>query len=314
MSGLQVLQPGVLSLLQDRGRYGWHHIGLTNGGPVDGLAMQLANRLLGNDPAATCIEISIGGLELEARLDTCIACTGGDAPMHLNGRAAAHWRGHTLRAGDRLAIGYARRFCRSYLAVAGGFQVEPQFGSTATVVREGIGGAGGKPLARGDLLPCAASPGHQLLQLAAGDIPQYRDTVSLRVIPGYQLRHFPRQQRRRLFTSEYTVTERCDRMGYRLRGPVIGCDIDGILSEGIGHGAIQIPADGQPIVLMNDRQTIGGYPKIGSVLSLDTSRLGQLSRGGRVRFEPISAVAAGEVLRLQYQQLKRLGLQPVREA
>ena len=120
----------------------------------------------------------------------------------------------------------------------------------------------------------------------------------MRVIPGYQQRHFSRYQQRRFFSHAFEVSERCDRMGYRLEGPAIHCDIEGILSEGICFGAIQVPADGQPIVLLNDRQTIGGYPKIGSALSLDCAHLAQLRPGGTVHFAPISPHAAHNALHL----------------
>ena len=128
--------------------------------------------------------------------------------------------------------------------------------------------------------------------------PHYPDSATVRVIPGYQQAHFSRLQQRRFFSHGYTVSDRCDRMGYRLEGPAIDCDIDGILSEGVCQGAIQIPADGQPIVLLNDRQTIGGYPKIGSALSLDTAALSQLTPGGTVYFTPISPHAAHNALHL----------------
>jgi allophanate hydrolase subunit 2 len=122
--------------------------------------------------------------------------------------------------------------------------------------------------------------------------------VTVRVIPGYQQAHFSRLQQRRFFSHAYTVSDRCDRMGYRLEGAAIACDIDGILSEGICFGAIQIPADGQPIVLLNDRQTIGGYPKIGSALSLDAARLSQLRPGGTVHFAPVSPYGAHNALHI----------------
>ncbi len=311
MSGFKVLQPGVLSLLQDAGRFGQHGIGLTNGGPVDAEAMHIANLLLGNNSNATCLEISFGGLELEAQLATVIAYTGGDAPLTINGEEKSSWRCYQLEPGDRVSVGFATAFCRSYLAVAGGFNIPQQFGSTATVVREGVGGIGGDKLSKGELLPCEPRTDHPLLQLANVCIPHYSDDIVVRVIPGYQHEHFPRLQQRRFYGGEYTVTDRADRMGYRLRGPIIDCDIEGILSEGICQGAIQIPADGQPIVLMNDRQTIGGYPKIGAALSLDTARLSQLTPGARVRFEPIDSFAANNALQLQHYRLDNLPLEPV---
>jgi len=307
MSGLLVKQPGVLSLLQDGGRYGQHRIGLTTGGPLDASAMSWANRLVGNDPAATALEASFGGLELEAQTDTLIAITGGDQPLSINGEELPGWRSHRIKTGDRISLGFAQQFCRSYLAVAGGFQVEPRFGSTATVVREGIGGLDGGKLAAAQLLPCRPENPAPCLQLATP--PQYSSSIEIRVIPGYQQHAFGDLQQRRFFSGEYTVTDRADRMGYRLEGPVIECEIEGILSEGICSGAIQIPADGQPIVLLQDRQTIGGYPKIGAALSLDTARLAQLMPGGSVRFTAITPYEAHNALNLAASRFSRTQLE-----
>ena len=306
MSGLLVKLPGVLSLLQDGGRFGQHRIGLTSGGPLDATAMGWANRLVGNDPAATALEASFGGLELEAQTDTLIAITGGDQALSINGEELPGWRSHRVKTGDRITLGFAQQFCRSYLAVAGGFQVKPQFGSTSTVVREGIGGLDGNKLDVAQLLPCRSERALPCLQLARP--PQYCTTIEIRVIPGYQQDSFGDLQQRRFFSGEYTVTDRADRMGYRLEGPVIECNIEGILSEGICSGAIQIPADGQPIVLLQDRQTIGGYPKLGAALSLDTARLAQLMPGGHVRFTAISPFDAHNALNLAASRFSRTQL------
>jgi biotin-dependent carboxylase-like uncharacterized protein len=306
MSGLLVKLPGVLSLLQDGGRFGQHRIGLTSGGPLDAVAMRWANRLVGNDPAATALEASFGGLELEAQTNTLIAITGGDQALSINGEELPGWRSHRVKTGDRITLGFAQQFCRSYLAVAGGFQLKPQFGSTSTVVREGIGGLDGNKLDVAQLLPCQSEEALPCLQLAKP--PHYHSSIEIRVIPGYQQHAFGDLQQRRFFSGEYTVTDRADRMGYRLEGPVIECNIEGILSEGICSGAIQIPADGQPIVLLQDRQTIGGYPKIGAALSLDTARLAQLMPGGRVRFTAISPYEAHNALNLAASRFSRTQL------
>ncbi|MDH4039115.1 MAG: biotin-dependent carboxyltransferase family protein [Gammaproteobacteria bacterium] len=297
---LEVIAPGVLSLLQDRGRFGAHRIGLTNGGPLDPEAFNYCNRLLGNDPGSTLVEISFGGGHFRPTVDTFICVTGASMPLTINGAEMPLWAVLPVKAGDDIRLDFAERGCRAYLGTAGGFSVAPSFGSTATVVRENIGGLGGDKLKAGDSLPCAAVSGRRCYYLPPEHQPRYQDMVTLRVIPGYQQAHFSRLEQRRFFSHGYTVSERCDRMGYRLEGPAIACDIEGILSEGICLGAIQIPADGQPIVLLNDRQTIGGYPKIGSALSLDTARLAQLRPGGTVHFAPISPHGAHNALHLAH--------------
>jgi biotin-dependent carboxylase-like uncharacterized protein len=294
----KVLQPGILSLLQDSGRRGQQHIGLTNGGPLDREAFDYCNRLLGNTWNSTAIEISFGGLQLQAEVDTFVCVTGADMPLRINGTERPLWSVHPVAAGDSISLDFSENGCRSYLGVADGFTIEPSFGSTATVMRENIGGLRGDKLQAGDQLPCNPVRKRKHYYLEPEHQPRYQNTITVRVIPGYQERHFSRLQQRRFFSHAYTVSDRCDRMGYRLEGPAIKCDIEGILSEGICFGAIQVPADGQPIVLLNDRQTIGGYPKIGSAVSLDAARLAQLRPGGSVHFAPISPYGAHNALHL----------------
>ncbi len=295
---LQILQPGILSLLQDGGRYGKNRIGLTTGGPLDGEAFEYCNRLLGNNPGASCLEVSFGGLQLQAQVDSFVCVTGADTPLQIDGADRSLWEVHPLLAGQTLALGFSRHGCRNYLGVANGFKVAPSFGSTATVMREKIGGLNGGKLQAGDRLDCDEVHSRKRLYLPLFRQPRYQDQITVRVVPGYQQHFFSRLDQRRFFSHAFTVTDRCDRMGYRLEGPAIHCELDSMLSEGICHGAIQIPADGQPIVLLNDRQTIGGYPKIGSTLSLDAARLAQLRPGGVVHFAAITPHAAHNALHL----------------
>ncbi|TNF90279.1 MAG: biotin-dependent carboxyltransferase [Gammaproteobacteria bacterium] len=310
MSGLTVTQPGLLSLLHDHGRYGAHNLGLTTGGPLDYIAFDWANRLLGNDSAATCIEVSFGGLVLEANLDTSFVITGAEAPCKLNGSEIPQWQTLDINSGDKLEIGFASRGTRIYLAVAGGFDIEPSFGSSSTVVREKIGGLNGDKLQAGDHLPCRAVKLAGHCRLPENERPSYGEFASLRVVTGYQQAAFDPLQQWRFFNSEYRLTDRCDRMGFRLEGETVHSGMVSMLSEGICHGAIQIPADGQPIVLMNDRQTIGGYPKIGAVIPLDTARLAQLSPGATVRFEKISIEQAHNIHCLEQARFARTTPQP----
>lgn len=289
MSGFKVIQPGLLTLIQDAGRYGHHRIGLTTGGPLDANAFKWANRLLGNPLNCSMLEVSIGGLVLEAEVSTYLVVTGAAMPLKINGQEQDRWHSHRVKPGDRIELGFSTQGARAYLAVCGGFRVAPRFGSSATVTREGIGGlCNGNKLQQGDYLPCNEQTTNKAFRLPEKHRPEYSDNISLRVITGYQQQAFSDADKRMFFSSEYKVTDRADRMGYRLAGPEVKPSIDGILSEGICHGAIQIPADGQPIVLLNDRQTIGGYPKIGSMISLDTARIAQLLPGAKVHFEEIT--------------------------
>ena len=288
MSGFKVIQPGILTLIQDSGRFGHHRIGLTTGGPLDADAFNWANRLVDNPLNTTALEISVGGLVLEAEVNTCLVLTGAEMPLKINGIEQDRWHAHQVKEGDRIEVGFTTQGARAYLAVSGGFQIEHSFSSAATVTRESLGGLSGEKLQQGDHLSCAEIDDRKAFRLAEHHRPVYQDQISLRVITGYQQHTFSDVAKRVFFSSEYEVTDRADRMGYRLSGPEVKSSIDGILSEGICHGAIQIPADGQPIVLLNDRQTIGGYPKIGSMISMDTARMAQLMPGAKVSFEEIS--------------------------
>jgi len=194
------------------------------------------------------------------------------------------------------------------LAVSNGFTISDSFGSTSTVCREGVGGLSGQKLKAGEILPCSSKYRTKNLTLIDKLRPTFSDEVVLHTVPSYQQQHFSSHQQRLFFSSEYKVSKNFDRMGYRLEGQKISCDIDGVLSEGICHGAVQVPADGQPIVLMNDRQTIGGYPKIGAVSSVDTAKLGQLSQGCKVRFEPISMDQAHNLFHLNLSSFNRTKL------
>ncbi len=296
LMGFNVVKPGILALLQDKGRFGQSHIGLTTGGPLDPVAFAWANRLLSNsENQNTCIEITMGGLSLTAQVDTYIALCGAPMPLEINDKKKDLWRVHPVKTGDKIDIGFTSRGLRAYLAVKQGFNIQSQFGSTATVVRESIGGLVGSALQAGDTLPCVGIEKYNLHCLAANHIPAYNRHVLLRTIPCYQHKHFSRQQKQRFFNSYYRVNENIDRMGYRFDGNKIETSLNGILSEGISLGAIQIPADGQPIVLLQDRQTIGGYPKIGTVVTADLAKLSQLSPGCTVNFRPVSVETAQRI-------------------
>lgn len=305
----EVIQPGMLSLLQDEGRYGQHAIGLTTGGPMDPLAYRLCNRLLRNADNCTALEVSFGGLSLQAKIDTFICVTGANMPLLINDKEHALWQVHKVLAGDVIRMDYATEGCRSYFGTADGFDIPHSFGSSATVVREHIGGLSGEKIKPGDILPCPGVSHRSTLAVPLPLQPSYVKDIRVRVIPGYQEPQFDRIQQRRFYSNQFTVSDRCDRMGYRLEGSPVQCQIEGILSEGICYGAIQIPADGQPIVLLNDRQTIGGYPKIGSALSLDAAKLAQMTPGASVHFEPISIHAAHNALHMAHSLAHRLPLE-----
>lgn len=326
---LKVVSPGTLSLLQDAGRFGMTGLGLTQGGPLDGHSFAWANALVGNPLHSTVIEHSIGGLIVQASAGCTVAVTGAVLPLLLNGKAVACWQALTLKAGDELELGYMTQGLRAYLAVSGGFDVPLQFGSSATVMREGVGGLhqDGSKLAAGDQVPLAGqatlpaltTPDPQVQQFSLPPLasvatltraeqqqPGTSSALSLRLLEGYQHQLFSAVERARFYLNPYQVSTHCDRMGYKLSGSAISCNSRALLSEGISLGAVQIPPDGQPIVLLNDRQTLGGYPKIGTVLSLDCWRLAQTAPGSLVQFSPLDSYQVHNALALYRASLSPL--------
>jgi biotin-dependent carboxylase-like uncharacterized protein len=307
-ASLSIISPGTLSLIQDAGRFGMTALGLTQGGPVDAHSFAWANALVGNPPNSPVIEHSIGGLIVRANNACTLALTGAELPVKLNGQTVASWQALTLNAGDELELGYMTRGLRVYLAVAGGFAVTPQFGSSATVMREGIGGLhqNGSKLAADDLLPIGnpaeltpvATPAAAVQHWTLPPVQADSGPVLLRLLPGYQAPLFSATEQARFFVNPYQVSPQCDRMGYKLSGSAIHCNTSTLLSEGISLGAVQIPPDGQPIVLLNDRQTLGGYPKIGTVLSLDCWKLAQCPPGTHVHFQAINSYQSHNALAL----------------
>lgn len=286
VTGFRVSRAGPLALLQDAGRFGVRHLGVTQGGPADLHAWAWANYLTGNAWGTAALEITFGGLELEAERDLTIALTGADLGIRHNRQPAAMWRTLAIRAGDTLTFGTPVNGLRTYLAVAGGFRGDTVLGSSACVVREQLGGFDGQgtSLQKGDTLtvnPTEAAP----MDRIAPDSEQrdYRQTTTLDLLPGAQIAAFAGKSLFDAFNAQWQVDQRADRMGVRLTGPILRCNIGSLVSEGISLGAVQVPPDGQPIALLNDRQTIGGYPRLGNLTPLAASLLAQCMPGQTVR-------------------------------
>jgi len=304
MSRASVEQSTPLVQLQDGGRFGVRHLGVTQGGAADWLSMRWANWLLGNDLNAAVVEITFGGFALLIEHDSCLALTGADLTATLDNEPQRPWRSFSVRAGQRLHFNTPRQGIRAYLAAPGGFDCSPTLGSASTVSREGLGGlqGDGNALVRGDTLRWTA-PTQAPRQLPEKYIPALSLEQPLDLMLGAQLGEFSGQALFDLFNAEWRLDSRADRMGIRLRGPTLGYQGAGLISEGIPLGAVQVPPDGQPIVLLNDRQTIGGYPRVGALTPLALARLAQAQPGDSVRFKPVvQHVAEREYVQL----LKRL--------
>ncbi|MDA8856142.1 biotin-dependent carboxyltransferase family protein [Porticoccaceae bacterium] len=298
MMGFEVINPGMHCLLQDKGRVGYHSLGITSGGAFDQYSFGWANRLCLNDDNAGCIEILIGGLIIESQVSTQIAITGADIPIKINDSTVENWCTHNIQPGDKISFGYATAGCRSYLAIAGGIQAPLIFNSLSTVVREGLGGLTqlGTPLEKGDILTCSSNSHSMQRSVPAKYHCEFdTDIAEIRIVTGYQYEQFS-QQTKQFFATDYVISPNSDRMGYRLEGPAIEMPRCEMLSEGISLGAVQLTADGMPIILLCDRQTIGGYPKLGSVFSLDIARLAQMMPGQKLCFKPLSIDQAQHLL------------------
>ena len=305
MANLHIIKPGWQSTIQDLGRQGYFRSGLSEGGALDEIAFRWANVLLNNPPNAACIEILMGNFEAEFEQATCIAITGADLGCTLNGQAVGNWQSLTVKKGDRIRFNSPVSGLRAYLAIAEGWQTPIQFGSRSTVLREKLGGLDGHKLQAGQQLAYQANLVEAPKQILKPQwIPNYNAELILKVLPSYQYEQFSETAKRRFFTSEYSVSQRIDRMGYRLEGPAVMAANQQLISEGIAMGAIQVPPDGQPIVLLKDRQTIGGYPKLGCVGSLDCSLLSQQAPGKQVRFE-LSDVATVQIERRLFERKLR---------
>jgi antagonist of KipI len=309
IEAFEVLEPGILTTIQDRGRYGFSQFGVPPSGALDTFSFRVANLLVGNQEGEACLETTIMGLKLKALREVVVAITGGDLSPTLNGESLEMWRTHLLIEGDVIKFKKVRAGCRAYLAVSGGFVVPKIMGSGSTYLSGKFGGLEGRALKRGDILYTfdIQSPLSKLGLLFPSDwIPPLEKEVLLRVIPGPQNHHFTEKGFQTFCSSSYQVTPRCDRMGIRLEGPKIErrSDVEeSIISESLISGAIQVPGDGKPIIILTELVT-GGYTKIATIISTDLPRVAQLKPGDRVQFSPISIEEAHQLIREQEKRLQ----------
>ncbi len=299
---IDVVKPGWLTTVQDLGRHGYQRYGMPISGVMDRFAAIVGNRLVGNPDGAAVLECTLKGPELFFRDDTHLAVTGADLSPTLDGSDIPLWECLNVRRSGRLRFGTRRVGFRCYLAIAGGFDVPAVLGSRSTHCPSQTGGLDGRPLRAGDLLFGGPFDGdaERLVGRRLPDrlFPRYDRSAILRVVLDPRRELFGDAAASTLFHSVYTVAPQSDRMGYRLIGPPLpragACHF---ISEGTVTGALQVPADGQPILLMADRQTTGGYPPIAVVISADLPFAAQLGPGDTVRFVSCSIVEAQALLR-----------------
>lgn len=294
---LEVLEPGLLTTVQDGGRWGYQQYGMVVSGAMDPFAMQVANVLVGNDRDEAGLEITMGRAAFGFHQDCLISITGADLGATVDGEPAPMWCGFQVKKGQVLRFRGPVSGVRAYLAVAGGIDVPPVMGSKSTYLRGNIGGYAGRALKRGDQLSVGIASGNSLETgkrcLSRRYLPRYGRNPTVRVVLGPDHEAFTPGGIRTFLHHRFTVTTQADRMGYRLKGPRIthrrGADI---LSDATVMGTVQVPADGQPIILMADRQTTGGYARIATVISADLPLVAQTIPGGTIAFQAVSVEEA----------------------
>ncbi len=311
MKDIVIINPGLYTTVQDRGRWGYQEYGMPVTGAMDDYSLRLAHILVGNDEYDAVLETTLNGPEISFNTDVVAAITGANMVPRVNGYTVPMWRSLKLFKGDVLSFEMAREGTRGYIAFAGGLDIPAVMGSRSTYVRGAIGGYEGRKLKSNDEIDLRDKnlPIEQLAGriIPPQYIPQYEDSCIIRVIPGPQDDYFTEESIEKFFSSEYEITKEADRMGYRLTGPQLthkaGADI---ISDGINLGSVQVPGHGMPIVMMSDRQTTGGYTKIATVISSDIPVMAQLKPGNKVRFEKIDIREAHKVLKEYENKIKEI--------
>jgi antagonist of KipI len=303
MNGVRVIKAGMLTTIQDLGRWGLQSHGVPVAGPMDPVSHRVANALVGNAAGAATFEITLLGPDFEFEDERVVAAAGAEFEMTLDGRAAPMHAPFVVSSGSRLHVGARRRGARAYLAIAGGIAVPPTLGSRSTHLISVMGGIGGRPVKAGDVVPLGDSSDARRTHAALSEsvVPLPDGHARIRVLPGPQIEYFAIDALTVLQSAPYRIAQNSDRMGFRLDGPALthsrGADI---ISDATPLGVLQVPASGQPILLMADRQTTGGYPKIATVISADISVAGQLGPGDTIEFavcstrEALAALIAQE--------------------
>ena len=298
----EVLRPGILTTVQDLGRPGFARYGVAPSGALDGFAVRIANLLVGNPEDAAALETAVMGLRLKALRDVVAAVTGANLKPMRGRESLAMWCPHRIRAGEVIAFPGPAGGMRSYIAVSGGIDVTPVLGSRSTNLPSGFGGVAGRALRKGDILRRAVVENE--LQFAGrafepASVPVYPSRWRLRVVWGPQDDQFAEDGRHAFVTGIFLVSPDSDRTGIRLKGPAVSHHpglSESIISEGVIAGAIQVPGDGQPIIILAETTT-GGYRKIATVISADLPLLGQIMPGNEVAFSVVTLDEAVQALR-----------------
>lgn len=322
---ITVLKPGLLTTVQDVGRFGYQKEGLVVSGALDAVALRTANLLVGNPETAAGFELTLRGPVLRMETDALLALAGADLAASIDGQLVPLGRPVAVRAGTVLAFGKPTASGRAWLAVAGGVAVPPVLGSRATYLRAVLGGLAGRALRVGDELPTGEWPAaaHRLFGLlrpAAGagwaaarwhaaqePLARVGAPLVVRALPGPEYEQFSLASQRAFWAEPFTVTTAADRMGARLSGPPLERPVaPELLSSAVTFGTVQVPAGGQPIVLLADSQTTGGYPRLAQVITADLGRLAQALPGAQLQFTPVTLAGAQALYLAQERYLRAL--------
>ena len=308
---LHIVKPGLLTTVQDLGRYGHQESGVPVAGPMDTFSHRLANQLVGNQSDAATLEVTLLGPEMIVDADTTMAIAGAQFEVTCDNRAIEIGSSFFVSRGQRVKFGRIVQGARAYIAAAGGILTAPVLGSRATHLVSGMGGHNGRALASQDRVPIGNEPVPRPQRKSVGLTLPTNGRALLRVMPGPQADWFQADALKTIGGVSFRISPQSNRMGYRLQGPpLVRVREDELISEPLGIGAIQVPAAGEPILLMADRQTAGGYPKIGYVISADLPLAGQLAPGDFIEFhmcspqEAVAALISRERQLLRYADLK----------
>jgi len=309
MDAFLVHAPGSFTTVQDKGRFGYQKMGVPVSGVLDTFAGTVANLLVGNPEESAVLEITVAGPRLECLREIDVALAGAEMGATLNKQPVPCWESFRVSPGDILKIQQVKSGCRAYLAVSGGIDVPEVLGSRSTYVGGKLGGYQGRPLKKGDILRCGEGGFLDVpRRIPSAWIPRYSPEILLRAIPGPQDDYFHEEGLVRFFQTEYRISTNANRMGYRLQGPSIPQRENmpaSIISDPSISGSVQIPADGQPIILLVE-QTMGGYTKIATVISTDIPRIAQAIPGNCVRFEEVTLERAHSLYREQKELLQNI--------
>ncbi len=307
--GILIQEPGLFTTVQDEGRYGYQQFGVTPSGPMDARSFHIANLLVGNDLGEGTLEMTFQGPTMKFEEANIVAVTGADMKPTLNGKPVPMYEAFAVEKDDVLKFQFAMNGSRGYVAFAGGLDIPPLMDSKSTLASKGLGGVDGRKLQKDDRIGFTA-PKTELPHMESRKVakPQFSDKeVVLRVIRGPQDDCFSEEEIRKFFWYGFKITNEFDRMGCRLERsePVKHLQDGNIISDGIACGSIQVPSNGQPIILLADRQSVGGYTKIGTVISVDLPKLAQAKPGMHVRFVDVNLELAQELYVRELEELEQ---------